>query len=75
MQDPHEKERTAVEQVLSSKAYVDNPDLLPWYKRDIEELKPATRDLFEKYSKVPSYDVISHITKVRDQAFKIVGYS
>ncbi|CAO2651828.1 Nn.00g001110.m01.CDS01 [Neocucurbitaria sp. VM-36] len=73
-EDPHEKERTAVEQVLSSKAYVDNPELLPWYKKDIEELKPATRDLFEKYSKVPPDDVTSHITQVRDQAFKTFPY-
>ncbi|KAF1849497.1 uncharacterized protein K460DRAFT_385292 [Cucurbitaria berberidis CBS 394.84] len=73
-QDPGEKEANDAQQVIASKAYVDNPELLPWYKTDIIELKPETRDLFEKYSKVPSDDVIPHIKGVRDEAFKIFPY-
>lgn len=70
--DAHGKERSAVEQVFANKSYVDNPELLPWYMKDLDNLKPAARDLFENYSKVPSHEVIPHITKVRDQAFKTV---
>lgn len=67
-----EKERDSIEQIMESKAYVDNPGLLPWYKQDLIELKPETRELFEKYCNVPPEDVISHIKQVRDKAFKIV---
>ncbi|KAH7386098.1 hypothetical protein BKA66DRAFT_415218 [Pyrenochaeta sp. MPI-SDFR-AT-0127] len=69
-----EKERNAVEQIIATKAYVDNPELLPWYKEDIIDLKPETRELFEKYCNVPPVDVASHIKNVRDGAFKIFPY-
>lgn len=68
-----QEERSAVEQIIATKAYVDNPELLPWYTKDVEEPKPAVRDLFENYSKVPSTDVVTHIKHVRDEAFKIVS--
>lgn len=68
-----QEERRAAEQIIVTKAYVDNPELLPWYTKDIEEPKPAVRDLFESYSKVPSTDVVTHIKHVRDEAFKIVS--
>lgn len=71
-QDAAEQERTSVEQIVASKAYVDNPELLPWYKKDLVELKPETRKVFEDYSHVPADDVVAHITKVRDEAFKTV---
>lgn len=71
-QDSMEKERDTVEQIVASKAYVDNPELLPWYKKDIVDLKPETRKVFEDYSHVPGDDVVAHITKVRDEAFKTV---
>ncbi|KAF5851889.1 hypothetical protein GGP41_000617 [Bipolaris sorokiniana] len=69
-----QEERSAVEQIIATKAYVDNPELLPWYTKDIEEPKPAVRDLFENYSKVPSTGVVAHIKHVRDEAFKIFPY-
>ncbi|EUC31637.1 hypothetical protein COCCADRAFT_27694 [Bipolaris zeicola 26-R-13] len=69
-----QEERSAVEQIIATKAYVDNPELLPWYTKDVEEPEPAVRDLFENYSKVPSTDVVTHIKHVRDEAFKIFPY-
>lgn len=74
VQDPVHQERNAVNQIVATKAYVDQPELLPWYTKELEEPKPTTRDLFEKYSKVPPADVIAHIKHVRDDAFKIYPY-
>ena len=71
--DATREERSAVEQIVATKAYVDNPELLPWYTKEIEEPKPDVRDLFENYSKVPAADVIGHIRQVRDEAFKIAS--
>jgi hypothetical protein len=68
-----QEERNEVEQIIATKAYVDNPELLSWYTKDIAELKPAVRDLFENYSKVPSTDVVAHIKHVRDEAFRIAS--
>jgi SAM-dependent methyltransferase len=73
-QDPAQQERSAVEQIVTTKAYVDEPELLPWYTKELEDPKPDTRDLFEKYSKVPSTEVVAHIKHVRDEAFKIYPY-
>lgn len=71
--DATQEERNALEQIVATKAYVDNPELLPWYTKEIEELKPDVRDLFENYTKVPSADVVGHIKHVRDEAFKIAS--
>ncbi|KAF1835161.1 hypothetical protein BDW02DRAFT_298696 [Decorospora gaudefroyi] len=73
-QDAMDDARKKVEQIVASKAYVDDPELLPWYTKELPEPKPATRELFEKYSKVPSADVVHHIKHVRDQAFKTYPY-
>ncbi|KAF1946018.1 hypothetical protein EJ02DRAFT_395360 [Clathrospora elynae] len=73
-QDAVQQERNAVEQTIVTKAYVDDPELLPWYTKELEEPKPATRELFEKYSKLPSAGVVLHIKQVRDEAFKIFPY-
>ena len=67
------EERSAVEQIVSTKAYVDKPELLSWYTSELEEPKPDVRDLFESYSKVPRADVVAHIKHIRDEAFKIVS--
>lgn len=67
-----DEERRAVAQIVESKAYLENPELLPWYTKDLEEPKPEVKDLFARYSHVPASDVVSHIKKVRDQAFNIV---
>jgi hypothetical protein len=70
--DPAQEERSKVEQIVANKEYVNDPELLPWYTKELEEPKPATRELFEQYSKVPSTEVVAHIKHVRDEAFKIV---
>lgn len=62
-----------VEQHLKDKAWIDNPEILPWYVKDLVDLHPKTKELFETYSKVPSDEVVSHITDIRNKAFKIVS--
>jgi hypothetical protein len=49
-QDAAQEERSRVEEVVATKAYVQDPGLLPWYTKELEEPSPATRDLFEEYS-------------------------
>jgi hypothetical protein len=70
--DPAQDECKKVEQIVANKEYVNDPELLPWYTKELEEPKPVTRELFEQYSKVPPGDVVAHIKYVRDEAFKIV---
>ncbi len=71
--DAAERERERVQQVMESKAYVTNPELLGWYVKDLGELKPGAQDLFEHYCKISTAKVASHIKKVRDDAFKLVS--
>lgn len=71
-QDAAQKERNAVEQVVATKAYVDNPGLLPWYTAELEEPTAETKALFQQYCNLSGDDVVPHIKKVRDEAFKIV---
>jgi phenolic acid decarboxylase len=62
----------AVEQYLKDKRWIEEPEVLPWYVKDLVDLEPKTRELFETYSRVPSDDVVSHIKSIRDKTFKIV---
>lgn len=62
-----------VEQHLQDKTWVDNPEVLPWYVKDLTDLQPTTKALFETYSKIPSDQVVEHITTIRNKAFSIVG--
>jgi hypothetical protein len=50
--------------ILESKEYVDNPEILPWYRKELKEIKPRTRELLETYSKIPPADVEPHVHKV-----------
>tara|TARA_R110002003_G_scaffold171_2_gene13849 strand:+ start:22068 stop:22367 length:300 start_codon:yes stop_codon:yes gene_type:complete len=50
--------------IVESKEYVDNPEILPWYRKELKEIKPRTRELLETYSKIPPADVESHVHKV-----------
>ncbi len=61
------------EQYLQDKTYMDHAEVLPWYNKELVDLEPKTRELFETYSKVPSDEVVPHITQIRDKAFKIVS--
>lgn len=63
-----------VEQYLKDKTWVDQPEVLPWYVKDLEDLQPRTKELFETYSQVPPDEVVSHITQIRNKAFKIFPY-
>ncbi|KAL6708531.1 hypothetical protein ACN47E_002512 [Coniothyrium glycines] len=67
-------ERHAVEQIVATKAYVNNPELLPWYTKDLEEPKPDVKALFQNYSNIPEIEVVTHIKKIRDEAFKVFPY-
>lgn len=60
MSDMHKK----LAQIVETKQYIDNPGLLPWYKKELAEIKPHTRDLFESYSHVPPAEVEAHIRKI-----------
>jgi hypothetical protein len=62
-----------VQQLMDDKRWVEEPELMPWYVKELTELEPATRKLFETYSNVPSDEVVSHIKKVRDKAFRVVS--
>lgn len=73
MRDPAQDERSSVEQIIATKAYEQNPELLPWYTKKLEEPSSATRELFEKYSKIPPADTVTHIKRVRDDAFTVVS--
>ncbi|KAL1798332.1 hypothetical protein ACET3X_002369 [Alternaria dauci] len=74
VQDPAQEERSSVEQILTTKAYEQNPELLPWYTKELEEPSPAVREIFEKYSKIAPADVVTHIKRVRDDAFTVFPY-
>lgn len=58
---------------MKDRRWIDDPEVLPWYVKDLVDLQPKTRELFETYSKIPSDDVVPHITKIRNEAFKIVS--
>lgn len=62
-----------VEQYLKDGTWVDHPEILPWYVKDLVDLQPTTKELFETYSKVPPVEVVPHITQIRNKAFKIVS--
>jgi hypothetical protein len=49
--------REKLAEVMESKRYIEEPEILPWYKKDVDELKPRTRDLFENYSHVAPAEV------------------
>ncbi|KAH7068255.1 hypothetical protein BKA63DRAFT_423186 [Paraphoma chrysanthemicola] len=63
-----------ISKILETKEYIDNPEILPWYRKELDEIKPRTRELLETYSKIPSADVEAHVHKVRDDAFQISPY-
>ncbi|ORY13132.1 hypothetical protein BCR34DRAFT_623932 [Clohesyomyces aquaticus] len=51
-----------------------NPEDIPWFRKELTDLKPPARDLLENYCKIPSDDVIPHVKEVRDKAFGIYPY-
>jgi hypothetical protein len=49
---------------IETKRYLDEPEVLPWYKKDLTEIKPHTGELFENYCHVPPAEVEMHIKKI-----------
>ncbi|KAF2867678.1 hypothetical protein BDV95DRAFT_172554 [Massariosphaeria phaeospora] len=45
-----------------------------WHVKELTELSLDARELFENYSKVPSDNVLTHITEARNKAFKVFPY-
>jgi SAM-dependent methyltransferase len=48
---------------VETKRYIEEPEVLPWYKKNLDEIKPRTRELFEKYSHIAPAEVENHIHK------------
>jgi hypothetical protein len=49
---------------IDTKRYLDEPEVLPWYKKDLTEIKPYTRELFENYCHIAPAEVAAHIKKI-----------
>lgn len=62
--DPQEELHKKIAEYVHTKRYVDEPELLPWYKKDVKEIKPRTRELLETYSNIPPAEVEAHVKKV-----------
>ena len=72
MSQTMEEERVKIEQIIETKAFLDNPEALPWYEPEIQTLAPDNSELFQEYSKIPPSEITQHIKKVRDDAFSVV---
>jgi hypothetical protein len=62
--DPKEELQKMIAEYIKTKRYVEEPDLLPWYKKNVQEIKPRTRKLLETYSNIPAAEVELHVKKV-----------
>lgn len=69
-----DEQRQAIEQVIQTKAYLDDPELVPWYTKELQDPTPDVKALFEQYSHIPEVEIVAHIKKVRDEAFKVYPY-
>ncbi|KAL2869558.1 class I SAM-dependent methyltransferase [Aspergillus lucknowensis] len=45
-----------------------------WYQTDVKSINPGAQQLLENYSGIPAEDVVSHVLKLRDEAFQICPY-
>ncbi|KAI1657749.1 hypothetical protein F4813DRAFT_359425 [Daldinia decipiens] len=45
-----------------------------WYQTDLIEVNEPFHQLLERYSKIPSSDIIDHVKKIRDRAFESSPY-
>lgn len=46
----------------------------PFYTPELERVDPSTREVLEKYSKIPSEEVVPHILKIRDAGWEVYRY-
>lgn len=73
--DPQEEIHKKVASYIETKRYVDEPELLPWYKKELGELKPRTRELLETYSKIAPNEVEPHIHRIVSIIFPLMTHS
>ncbi|KAK8128784.1 hypothetical protein PG984_009892 [Apiospora sp. TS-2023a] len=45
-----------------------------WYKEDVTEINAPMHELLEKYSKVPSNEVVTHVNNIRAKGFRANPY-
>lgn len=53
-----------IKHYIDTKQYIDEPEILPWYKKELDEIKPRIRELLEEYSKIPSAELEEHVKRV-----------
>lgn len=41
-----------------------------WYREDLKEINEPMRNLLEKYSKIPSEDVVKHVNTIVSRGFQ-----
>lgn len=41
-----------------------DPHTLPWYEPKLTDVEPEARELLEKYSKIPSDEVVQHVNSL-----------
>ncbi|KAJ5495030.1 hypothetical protein N7539_000146 [Penicillium diatomitis] len=46
----------------------------PWYETDVKSINPKAQSLLEEYSGFAPDEVLPHVLKLRDEAFKIFPY-
>jgi ERCC4-type nuclease len=63
-QDSPAETAKKIKHYIDTKRYIDEPEILPWYKKELDEIKPRTRELLEKYSNIPPADVEEHVKHV-----------
>jgi hypothetical protein len=63
-QDSPAETAKKIKHYIDTKRYIDEPEILPWYKKELDEIKPRTRELLEKYSNIPPGDVEDHVKQV-----------
>ncbi|KOS36206.1 hypothetical protein ACN38_g13074 [Penicillium nordicum] len=51
-----------------------DPHKFAWYESELFEVPEPAKTLLEKYSKIPSEQVVDHVKKVRDRAFAVFPY-
>jgi hypothetical protein len=76
--DPGETQEDTQKRIagyIETKRYLDEPEVLPWYRKDLTEIRPHTRELFENYCHIAPAEVEAHIKKiVRISTYPLHGF-
>ncbi|CAI7676960.1 unnamed protein product [Penicillium pancosmium] len=51
-----------------------DPKELPWYEPTIDEVPEPAKTILEKYSNIPSDQVLQHVVDVRERAYSVFPY-